>query len=252
MKVALVQLDTRPNNRESNLRRIEQITANVECDLVVLPEMFATGYNIEAEAVAEQTNGATLEWMKGFAKERGCAIAGTIATKERGDFFNRFYFCLPDGNHFHYDKRHLFTFAGEEQHFSAGKERVIIEWCGLRILPLVCYDLRFPAWSYLAGSVDVILYSASWAASRISAWDTLLPARAVENQAWVVGVNRVGIDHSGTPFCGHSVAYDCMGRKAVECGERECIEIVEIERGDIDTFRNKFRAWQDADQIVIR
>ncbi len=252
MKVALVQLDTRPNDIEANLRSIEHLTADVECDLVVLPEMFATGYNIEAEAVAEPSDGATLEWMKGFARERGCAVTGTIATKERGDFFNPFYFCLPDGSHFHYDKRHLFTFAGEDRHFSAGKERVIIEWCGVRILPLVCYDLRFPAWSYLAGSVDVILYSASWAASRISAWDTLLPARAVENQAWVVGVNRVGTDQAGTSFCGHSVAYDFMGRKAADCGERECVKVVEIERGDIDTFRDKFRAWQDADQIVIR
>lgn len=252
MKVALVQLDTRPNDRESNLRRIEHLTADVECDLVVLPEMFATGYNIDAEAVMEQTNGTTVEWMKSFARERGCAIAGTVATKERGECFNRFYFCLPDGSLFHYDKRHLFTFAGEERHFSAGKERVIIEWCGVRILPLVCYDLRFPSWSYLAGSVDVILYSASWAASRISAWDILLPARAVENQAWVVGVNRVGSDHSATPFCGHSVAYDFMGRKMADCGEKECIEVVEINRGEIDTFRDKFRAWQDADQIVIR
>lgn len=252
MKVALVQLDTRPNSRAENLRRIEQMTANVECDLVVLPEMFATSYNIEAEVVAERTNGSTLEWMKGFAKERGCAVAGTVAVKERGEFFNRFYFCLPDGSHFHYDKRHLFTFAGEERHFSAGKERVIIEWQGIRILPLVCYDLRFAAWSYLAGNVDLILYSASWAASRISAWDTLLPARAVENQAWVIGVNRVGTDHATTIFNGHSAAYDYLGRKVADCGERECVEVVEIERGAIDNFRNKFRAWQDADQIVIQ
>ena len=252
MKVALVQLDTRPISRAENLRRIEQLMADVECDLVVLPEMFATGYNIEAEVVAEPTNGATLAWMKSFAAEHNCAIAGTVATKERGEYFNRFYFCLPDGNHFHYDKRHLFTFAGEEQHFSAGKERVIIEWCGVRILPLVCYDLRFPAWSYLAGGVDVILYSASWAASRISAWDTLLPARAVENQAWVVGVNRVGTDHAATIFNGHSAAYDYLGRKMADCGEKECVAVVEIEREAIDNFRNKFRAWQDADQIVIK
>lgn len=252
MKVALLQLDTRPNSRAENLRRIEELTSGVECDLVVLPEMFATGYNIEAEEVAEPSEGETLEWMKGFATKRGCAIAGTIAVKERGDFFNRLYFCLPDGSHFHYDKRHLFTFAGEEKHFTAGKERVIIEWRGVRILPLVCYDLRFPAWSYLAGSVDVILYSASWAASRISAWDTLLPARAVENQAWVVGVNRVGTDQVGTPFNGHSAAYDYFGHKMADCGEGERVEIIDIEREKIDSFRDKFRAWQDADQIVIK
>lgn len=252
MKVALVQFDTKSGSREDNLGTCERLLANVECDLAVLPEMFATGYQTNAEAVAEPVGGDSFVWMQRVARQKGCAIVGTIATKERGEYFNRMYICLPDGSNFHYDKRHLFTFAGEDKTFSAGKERIIVEWLGVRILPLVCYDLRFPAWSYLPAEVDLILYSASWAASRISAWDTLIPARAVENQAWVVGVNRVGTDGEGTPYNGHSVAYDYLGRKVADCGCDERVEVVDIDPAKIAAFRDKFRAWQDADKIVIK
>ena len=252
MKVALVQFDTKSGARQDNLEACERLLAGVECDLVVLPEMFATGYQTNAEAIAEEQRGATLGWMRAFAHSKDCAVVGSVAVKERGEYYNRMYLCLPDGDTFHYDKRHLFTFAGEDKSFSAGKERIIVEWRGVRILPLVCYDLRFPAWSYLPASVDLILYSASWAASRIGAWDTLLPARAVENQAWVVGVNRVGTDGEGTLYNGHSAAYDYLGRKVAECGCEERVEVVDIDTSKIASFRDKFRAWQDADQIVIK
>lgn len=252
MRLALLQFDTIWLRREENYATIERLLEGVECDLVVLPEMFATGYSIEASLVAEPTEGPTLKWMQKLSAERRCAIIGTVAITERGNYHNRMYVALPDGDVFHYDKRHLFTFAGEERSFTAGKERVIVEWQGVRILPLVCYDLRFPAWSYLPGEVDLIVYSASWAASRTGAWDTLLPARAVENQAWVVGVNRVGTDKDATPYCGHSAAYDFMGRKMADCGQEECVRIVDIEPSKIAAFREKFRAWQDADKIVIK
>ncbi len=252
MRLALLQFDTIWLRREENYATIERLLEGVECDLVVLPEMFATGYSIEASLVAEPTGGPTLKWMQKLSAERRCAIIGTVAATERGNYHNRMYVVLPDGDVFHYDKRHLFTFAGEERSFTAGKERVIVEWQGVRILPLVCYDLRFPAWSYLPGEVDLIVYSASWAASRTGAWDTLLPARAVENQAWVVGVNRVGTDKDATPYCGHSAAYDFMGRKMADCGQEECVKIVDIEPSKITAFREKFRAWQDADKIVIK
>lgn len=252
MRVALLQFDTVWLRPEINFYTIERLLQGIECDLVVLPEMFPTSYSIEADKVAERADGPTLEWMKNLAQERQFALLGTVAVKERGEHYNRMYMVLPDGTVCHYDKRHLFTFAGEEQSFSPGKERIIVEWQGVRILPLVCYDLRFPAWSYLPGQVDLIIYSASWAASRTSAWETLLPARAVENQAWVVGVNRVGIDKDGTPYTGHSAAYDYLGRKVSDCGERECVEIVEIEPAKISAFREKFRAWQDADKIEIK
>lgn len=253
MKLALLQFDTVSRATEQNLHTIERLMEGVECDMLLLPEMFATGYEIDAKAIAEpEESSKTLAWMKHFAHERGCAVVGTVAIRQRNNFYNRLYFCLPEGEVFHYDKRHLFTFAGEERTFSAGAERIIVEWQGLRILPLVCYDLRFPVWSYLPGKVDVILYSASWAASRIGAWDTLLPARAVENQAWVVGSNRVGYDAEGTLFNGHSAAYNFKGERALSLDERECVEVIEILPERITSFRERFRAWQDADSFVIK
>lgn len=253
MKLALLQFDTASRAKEQNLRTIEQLMEGVECDLLLLPEMFATGYEVDARAIAEPAKGGTtLAWMHDLARRHNCAVCGTIAVHHKGDYLNRLYFCTPEGKVFHYDKRHLFTFAGEHHHFTAGKERIIIEWRGVRIMPLVCYDLRFPVWSYLPGEVDVLLYSASWAASRISAWDTLLPARAIENQAWAVGVNRVGEDADHTPFNGHSAAYDYLGRKMAECGSESCVRVADIDPSKIDSFRERFRAWQDADIFQIR
>lgn len=253
MKLALLQFDTLAGAREQNIRTAERLLCGVECDLALLPEMFATGYRIDAEAIAEPaTDSKTLGWMQKVAAERDCAVVGTIAIEERGAYYNRMYICLPDGSHFHYDKRHLFTFAGEDGHFSAGKERIIVEWRGVKIAPMVCYDLRFPAWSYLAGEVDLLLYSAAWATSRIGAWDRLLPARAIENQAWVVGVNRIGCDPKGTPHAGHSAAYNHFGEMVASCGEEECCKVVEIAPEQIASYREKFRAWQDADKIEIK
>ncbi|MBR2400802.1 MAG: nitrilase family protein [Tidjanibacter sp.] len=252
MKVAILQFDIKHLDREGNIHTIERLLDGVECDLVILPEMFATGYCIDAEQVSEPAEGATYSWMKRISAEGGFGIMGSVAVCDKGNYFNRMYIILPDGTTCHYDKRHLFTFAGEERTFARGTERVVVEWKGVRILPLICYDLRFPVWSYLPGGVDLIVYSASWAASRAGAWDTLLPARAVENQAWVAGVNRTGIDHEGTPYNGHSAIYDHLGRKVADCGESEQVVVVELQPEKIAAFREKFRAWQDADQFQIR
>lgn len=252
MRLALLQFDTLWLRREENYATVERLLEGVECDLVVLPEMFSTAYSTTADEVAEPTDGPTLRWMRATAKRHQCAIIGTVATREKADYYNRMYVVLPDGGEYHYDKRHLFSFAGENRTFSPGKERIIVEWQGVKILPLVCYDLRFPAWSYLPGQVDLVVYSASWAASRIGAWDTLLPARAIENQAWTVGVNRVGRDKDGTLYAGHSAAYDHLGRQRASCGEDTSIQVVEIRPEEIAAFRERFRAWQDADKIEIK
>lgn len=249
MKVALFQTETVPFDRQNNLARAERFIMSVEADLVVLPEMFATGYCADAAAVAEPADGATVRWLKDTAVRSGRAVMGTVAVKERGRCYNRMYFAMPDGNLFAYDKRHLFGFGGEDKEFSAGDERIIVGYMGCRILPLVCYDLRFPAWSYMPAEADLIVYSASWAASRIEAWDILLPARAVENQAYVIGVNRVGNDSDGTLFNGHSAAYDFMGRKIADCGEVQGSAVVAVSPNEAAAFREKFRAWQDSDKI---
>lgn len=253
MRLALLQFDTITSSPAENRATIERLVEGVECDLVVLPEMFPTGYSTDAAAIAEPAEGPTLGWMKRLAADHGTAIAGTVAVDERGAYYNRFYFVTPTGDVFHYDKRHLFTFAGEDKTFAPGGERIIVEWRGLRILPLVCYDLRFPVWSYLPGEVDVVLYSAAWPAGRIGAWDTLLPARAIENQCWVVGVNRTGRDLHGTPYCGHSAAYDHLGHPVAECGEeQEALRVVEIDPTKIANFRERFPAWRDAEKFVVK
>ena len=250
MRLALLQFDTIASSPAVNRATIERLMEGVECDLVVLPEMFPTGYSTDADAIAEPADGATLAWMKRWAAEHDAAMAGTVAVKEGRICYNRFYFVTPAGDCFHYDKRHLFTFAGEEKTFAPGTERIVVEWRGLRFLPLVCYDLRFPVWSYLPGEVDVVLYSAAWPAGRIGAWDTLLPARAIENQCWVVGVNRTGCDLHGTHHSGHSAAYDHLGHLVAECGEEpERVVVVEVNAAKIATFRGRFPAWRDADKF---
>lgn len=255
MKIALCQMDIAWGQVEQNLRHAQELLEGVEADMAILPEMFATGYCVEAERVAEPAgSGRVQAWLRWYAAQSGMALVATVAVAERkGEFFNRLFVALPSGEMFAYDKRHLFSFAGEHNHFSAGKERIIVEYKGMRILPLVCYDLRFPAWSYMPAQADLIIYTASWAASRSGAWNTLLPARAIENQAYVVGVNRVGEDNDGTHFAGHSACYDFMGRKiASVADDTEGVAIVELSKEAIEGFTQKFRAWADADRIEIK
>ncbi len=161
-----------------------------EIDLIVLPEMFATGYNVDARAVAGCA-GEALDFLRKLARQYSSAVVGTVAVEEHGRYYNRMYFVRPDGTFDKYDKRHLFSFAGEHHSYTAGRERVVVEWRGWRILLQVCYDLRFPVFSRNRGDYDMIVYSADWPASRIEAWDILLRARAVENLCYVVGVNPI-------------------------------------------------------------
>lgn len=252
MKIALCQLDTTSLGVEEALLGAERLLAQVDADIYILPEMFATGYSVVASEVAEPSGGTIQTWLRCQSQQRGAAVVATVAVEERGSYFNRLFFATPSGDMFSYDKRHLFTFAGEDRHFSAGRERIVVDYGGFRVLPLVCYDLRFPAWSYLPNQVDLIIYSASWADSRMGAWDALLPARAIENQAFVVGVNRVGHDKDGTYFSGHTACYDFMGRKVAEVPSgQQGVVVVEVAMEAVSRFRDKFRAWQDADRIEI-
>ena len=161
-------------------------------DLFVLPEMFSTGFCTSPEGIAESSDSATLQWMKQKAAEHNCAIAGSVSVEENGKFYNRFYFVHPDGNVQWYNKKHLFTYGGEDKHYTAGQERVVVNFRGVRFLLEVCYDLRFPVWSRNRGDYDAAIYVASWPSPRVEAWKALLRARAIENQCYVLGVNRVG------------------------------------------------------------
>jgi predicted amidohydrolase len=222
-------------------------------DIFLLPEMFTTGFIHEPAGIAESVSGPTLEWMRETALATDAAVAGSVAVEDNGRFFNRFYFVSPDGAFRFYDKRHLFTMGGEKERFSAGSERLIFQYKGFRIMPLVCYDLRFPVFSRAAGQVDLMLYTASWPAPRIAAWDTLLRARAIENQCYVAAANRVGEDPFNN-YNGHSAVIDHYGNTLAgspDDDQGEAVIRAEISREDLDAFRAKVPAWMDADRFRL-
>lgn len=250
MKTVILQSDILWADPAGNIRKADAaISSSPDADLYILPEMFSTGFCTSPEGIAE-SDGATLEWMKKKAAQCGAAIAGSVAIKEDGNFYNRFYFVKPDGDVVSYDKKHLFTYGKEHESFTAGDRRVIVEYLGVRILLEICYDLRFPVWSRNRGDYDMIIYVASWPASRISAWNSLLVARAVENQCYVAGVNRVGTDPSDS-YSGGSVIVDPYGNVIARCqdGIESCSE-AEIDMELLEAFRRKFPVLNDADRIV--
>ena len=229
---------------------VGQESAGIETGgLIVLPEMFSTGF-ITMPAGEAESDGASLGWMKAIAKKYGCAVAGSVATEDGGLFYNRFYFVKPDGTFVKYDKRHLFSFAGEDRRFTAGSEKVITEYNGVRFFLQVCYDLRFPCFSrnILPNPYDAVIYVASWPSPRIGAWDTLLKARAIENQCYAIGVNRVGKDPS-CQYNGHSSIVDPYGNASASCAEGvEEIVSADLDLDSLQAFRDKFPVLKDADR----
>ena len=255
MKLTLIQADQVWKDPAANRSRVERLVMSQdETDLIVLPEMFATGFVTEPEGVAESDDSESLGLMKKLAAARNCAVAGSLAIRETatGAYRNRFYFVKPDGSVQYYDKHHLFTHSGEHLRYSPGKERVIVEYKGVRILLQVCYDLRFPVFARNkavgeGADYDLILYVASWPVQRIEAWDTLLRARAIENQCYVAGVNRVGED-PGNKYCGHSTFIDPYGKTLSICKENEVDSVTcEIDPTLLVSFRKAFPVLQDAD-----
>lgn len=247
MKVTILQRDiVWANPAENCLRCTEAMDRNAGADLYVLPEMFSTGFCTQPEGIAEN-NGYTLAWMKQQAAQRQAAIAGSVATEVEGRYYNRFYFVKPDGTVAHYDKKHLFTYGGEHLRFTPGTERVIVEWQGVRILLEVCYDLRFPIWARNRGDYDMILYVASWPTPRVEAWSALLVARAIENQCFVAGVNRVGTDPT-CEYCGGSILIDPYGKPLATCPRGQESEVTAtIDMPTLEAFREKFPVLRDAD-----
>jgi predicted amidohydrolase len=222
-------------------------------DLVVLPEMFTSGFTMEPERFAEPADGETRDWLLAQARELDAAIGGSVAVNDRGRYFNRFMLATPDGDLYAYDKRHLFRMAGEHRHYSAGGHALIIEFRGLRLCPLVCYDLRFPVWSRRRPELDydLVIYSANWPAARRHAWTSLLRARAIENQAYCAGVNRVGDDGQGISHLGDSVVLDFLGMPLLELGGDARIATVPIDPDAVRGSRDKFPAHLDADPFTL-
>ncbi len=222
-------------------------------DLVVLPETFTTGFSMEVEALGEPAGGPTTAWLIELAARIKAAVTGSLITEEGGNYYNRLLWVTPSGTPRHYDKRHLFRMGCEHQHFTPGRTAWSTLWRGLRVCPLVCYDLRFPVFSRRRPELDyeLLVYVANWPAARADAWRQLLRARAIENQAYVVGVNRVSADGNGVAHSGDSAAIDFLGRPLAEAGDAPGIVTVELEREPLDAFREKFPAHLDADRFTL-
>lgn len=254
LKIALIQTDLiweHPKKNRAHLKeKIESISKAV--DIIVLPEMFSTGFTMNAKAVAETMEGKTVEWMKKRAFKTNAAIVGSLVISEDGKYYNRLLFVEPSGKIHVYDKRHTFTLAGEDNIYSSGDKKLIIDYKGWKLCPMVCYDLRFPVWSRNTEGYDVLLYVANWPKPRIFAWDTLLKARAIENMCYCVAVNRVGLDDAQNEYCGHSAAYDVLGNEMTAFKpNKEQIEMVTLERSHIAFYRNKLKFLNDRDTFTL-
>jgi len=215
LKVAIIQTSLVWENPTENRRILnDKVNAiNDSIDLIVLPEMFTSGFTMNASDVAETMDGKTLTWLKEKANAKQAAIVGSMVITENGNYYNRLVFVEASGIITTYDKRHTFTLAGEHKVYTAGSEKAIINYKGWKICPLICYDLRFPVWARNVEDYDLLLYVANWPKVRVNAWDALLKARAIENMAYCIGVNRVGLDGNNYEYSGHSSAYDVLGRE---------------------------------------
>jgi omega-amidase len=253
MKIAIIQSDLVWENPTANRNHFEKKinTITEAIDLVVLPEMFSTGFTMNPSVVAEEMNGETVQWMQQLAKNKQLAIMGSLVIEENGNYFNRMLFVFPDGAIQKYDKRHLFSLAKEEMVFTAGKEKTIVDYKDWKICLQICYDLRFPVFTRNVENYDLLIYVASWPKPRINAWDILLRARAVENLCYTVGVNRVGTDANQLEYVGHSQVVDYLGNYSVEPFENETIKIISLDKDAMMETRNRLNFLKDKDTFSI-
>lgn len=254
MKISLIQTsltwEDHEVNRQNFTSKINSVPGGT--DIIVLPEMFATGFTMAPERVAETMGGETVAWMKQMAALKNCAITGSIVIKENGSYYNRLLFAMPDGEVKQYDKRHLFSLAGEDKAYVSGQKKLIVEYRGWKICPLICYDLRFPVFARNVENYDLLLYVANWPQPRVLAWDTLLRARAIENMCYVAGVNRVGQDNNGHNYPGHSQVFDCLGATVLEPSGNEGIYTVALDKEAMQEVRDKFRFLNDMDTFILQ
>lgn len=254
MKVALIQAplawENIEENKQSFIKKLNAISEGI--DLVVLPEMFTSGFTMHPERVSIGMSDMFISELISLCKSRNFALTGSIVIEEDKKYYNRMFFIFPTGEVKTYDKRHLFSLAGEEKVYTAGQERLIVEYKGWKICPLVCYDLRFPAFSRNVGAVyDLLLYVASWPDQRIYAWDSLIKARAIENMSYVIGVNRSGSDENNNVYSGHSQVLDTLGNYLVEPLVGEQVVYVELDKEKQDKLRHRLGFLKDADDFTL-
>jgi predicted amidohydrolase len=279
LKITIIQSDLHWENIDANLKMFSDKIASIkeQTHLIVLPEMFSTGFTMNNKAMAETMKGKTVEWMKKISKEKNCVLTGSVIIEEQNKYYNRLIWMRADGSFETYDKRHLFRYANEQDHYSAGNKKLIVELNGWKICPLVCYDLRFPVWSRNShplsispkggdkhaqppspwgkdgmGYYDILLFVANWPERRNHPWKTLLMARAMENQAYVIGVNRIGQDGNNVSYSGDSAALNFKGEIISKTkANEESIETITFPKKELDEWRKIFPAWMDADPFTV-
>lgn len=268
LKITTIQTSLHWENKSANINMFDKLIASIKenTDLIVLPEMFSTGFTMNAKTLAESIQGETVKWMLQKAKEKKAVVCGSFIAEENGKYFNRFLWSKPDGSYLHYDKKHLFRMANEHNYYSEGKEKIIVDLKGWKICPMICYDLRFPVWSRnkvrsekLEGGsnmeydYDVLLYVANWPERRNTGWKTLLAARAIENQCYAIGVNRVGKDGFDVSYSGDSAVINPKGEIiSTTKAHEEKTETTIVSYNDLVEFRKSFPVFLDADKFEIK
>lgn len=259
----LIQTSLHWEDKKANLAMLEQKINSIgqPTEVIVLPEMFSTGFSMQPHLFAEKMDGETVQWMKRMAQQKKAIITGSVIIEENEYYFNRLIWMLPNGSYGYYNKRHLFAYAGEDEHYMPGHKRLIASVKGWKINLQVCYDLRFPVWARQAiahkddgemkAEYDVLLYVANWPERRNHAWQTLLTARAIENQCYVIGVNRVGADGNNIAHCGNSMVIDALGTVLYQKQNEEDIFTITLQNETLQEVRNKFPFLHDADQFHI-
>jgi len=254
LTVSIIQTHLHWEDKDSNLKMFEEKLATLPSgsQVVFLPEMFSTGFSMRPELFAENMEGNTVQWLREMASAHRKIICGSLIIEENKQYFNRLLWVLPNGMMYHYDKRHLFAYAGEDQHYTAGSKRLIVQVNGWKICLMICYDLRFPVWARQnKEQYDALVYVANWPDRRSMAWKTLLQARAVENQAYVIGVNRTGNDGNNIYHSGHSALIDPLGNTLWQEADNEAIYTHTLNKEKLQEVRTQFPFLNDADQFVI-
>jgi predicted amidohydrolase len=251
LKITIIQPDIIWENIQANLDKYSAIIDKIDStDLIILPEMFTTGFSMKPEILKETMDGISVAWMKNVAKKKDASVVGSLIIEEDGKFYNRAIWVFPDGKTEFYDKRHLFTMGQEHLHYSSGKEKTIVEFRGWKFCPLICYDLRFPVWGRNTENYDVLIYMANWPSSRHHHWKALLVARAVENQSYCFGVNRTGIDGAGLKYMGDSCMITPKGF-AEFLGENDAAITFKISYSELHDYRKSFPFLADRDEFHV-
>ncbi|WP_295471067.1 amidohydrolase [uncultured Pseudomonas sp.] len=254
LKLALVQTQLAWHDPQANFAHFDDLLKQAHgADLVILPEMFSTGFSMDSAGQFEPENGPAAQWLLAQAQRLEAVVTGSVIVQAAdGSYRNRLYWARPDGELAHYDKRHLFRMAGEHEHYSAGEQQVVVELNGWRIRPLICYDLRFPVWSRDAMDTDLLLYVANWPGARRLHWNRLLPARAIENLCYVAAVNRVGKDGNGLVYAGDSQVLDFQGDSLLEVGTADGVFTATLDGAGLAAYRDRFPAYLDVDTFRIQ